>query len=159
MNENLGHSIFKKSPNKALHRTAIPLRSIAAGELGRWAFTNMRTRRMKKAKAAMLLGALMINGTAVADLNTGLVAYYCFDDETNIGKDCSANGNNGSPTGQVNSVTGVKGNAANFGGYNNPASIHIPNSSSLQFVQDFTISFALLPSPSKSVQCPQRLSF
>jgi hypothetical protein len=23
--------------NKALHRTAIPLRSIAAGELGRWA--------------------------------------------------------------------------------------------------------------------------
>ncbi|CAK0761987.1 hypothetical protein CCP3SC5AM1_3010002 [Gammaproteobacteria bacterium] len=26
-----------KLPNKALHRTAIPLRSIAAGELGRWA--------------------------------------------------------------------------------------------------------------------------
>jgi hypothetical protein len=25
-----------KLPNKALHRTAIPLRSIAAGELGRW---------------------------------------------------------------------------------------------------------------------------
>jgi hypothetical protein len=24
------------SPNKALHRTAIPLRSIAAGELGRY---------------------------------------------------------------------------------------------------------------------------
>ena len=26
----------KKRPNKALHRTAIPLRSIAAGELWRW---------------------------------------------------------------------------------------------------------------------------
>ena len=26
-----------KRPNKALHRTAIPLRSIAADELGRWA--------------------------------------------------------------------------------------------------------------------------
>jgi hypothetical protein len=24
-------------PNKALHRTAIPLRSIASGEFGRWA--------------------------------------------------------------------------------------------------------------------------
>jgi len=28
-----------KRPNKALHRTAIPLRSIAAGELGRYADT------------------------------------------------------------------------------------------------------------------------
>lgn len=27
----------EKAANKALHRTAIPLRSIAAGELGRWA--------------------------------------------------------------------------------------------------------------------------
>jgi len=26
---------MKTAPNKALHRTAIPLRSIAAGELGR----------------------------------------------------------------------------------------------------------------------------
>ena len=28
---------MKTAPNKALHRTAIPLRSIAAGELGRYA--------------------------------------------------------------------------------------------------------------------------
>jgi len=28
---------MKESHNKALHRTAIPLRSIAAGELGRYA--------------------------------------------------------------------------------------------------------------------------
>ena len=98
---------------------------------------------MKKAKAAVLLGALMISGTAVADLSTGLVAYYCFDDETNIGKDCSANGNNGSPTGQVGTVTGLLGKAASFGGYNNPASIHIPNSSSLQFNQDFSVAFAV----------------
>jgi len=98
---------------------------------------------MKTLKTAILISLLSVSYNSFADLNNGLVAYYCFDDATNISKDCSTNGNNGSPTGQVNSVTGVKGNAANFGGYNNPASIHIPNSSSLQFVQDFTISFAL----------------
>jgi hypothetical protein len=33
------HTILKKSANNSLHRTAIPLRSIAAGELGRSAST------------------------------------------------------------------------------------------------------------------------
>lgn len=32
--------------NKALHRTAIPLRSIAAGELGRYAFEHGGTTRV-----------------------------------------------------------------------------------------------------------------
>ncbi len=32
-------------PNKALHRTAIPLRSIAAGELGRSAARNLKKRK------------------------------------------------------------------------------------------------------------------
>ena len=35
----LGHNslLMAKKANNALHLTAIPLRSIAAGELGRWA--------------------------------------------------------------------------------------------------------------------------
>jgi hypothetical protein len=80
---------------------------------------------------------------ANAALTDGLVAYYCFDDASNIGKDCSTKGNNGSPIGQVGSVTGWKGNAALFGGYYNPANIRVPNSSSLQFAQDFSVSFAV----------------
>ena len=91
---------------------------------------------------AFLLGMGM-GQNAHADLKDGLVAHYCFDDSTNIGKDCSTNGNNGELIGQVNSVTGLSGNAANFGGYNNPASIHVPNSPSLQFTNDATISFAV----------------
>jgi hypothetical protein len=33
-----------KSPNKALHLTAIPLRFIAAGEFGRWGFFTFEVR-------------------------------------------------------------------------------------------------------------------
>jgi hypothetical protein len=98
---------------------------------------------MKKMKTALLLSALAISGTAMADLNTGLVAYYCFDDVTNLGKDCSVNGNNGTAEGQVTASTGLVGGSATFGGYNNPADIHIPNSPSLQFANDVTISFAV----------------
>lgn len=95
--------------------------------------------------AKLLLPSLFLVcfSTAHAGLTDGLVAYYCFDDASNISKDCSANGNNGSPSGQVNSVTGWKGNAASFGGYKSPASIHIPNSTSLQFSQDFSVAFAV----------------
>jgi hypothetical protein len=98
---------------------------------------------MKKMKTALLLSALAISGTAMADLNTGLVAYYCFDDATNLGKDCSTNGNNGTAEGQVTASTGLVGGSATFGGYNNPADIHVPNSPSLQFASDATISFAV----------------
>jgi hypothetical protein len=98
---------------------------------------------MKKMKIALLLSALAISGTAMADLNTGLVAYYCFDDAKNLGKDCSTNGNNGTAEGVVTSVTGYKGMGVLFGGFNNPADIHIPNSTSLQFKQDFSLAFAV----------------
>ena len=90
------------------------------------------------------MGSLFVFSPAhAANLDDGLVAFYCFDDAKNIGKDCSNNGNDGSAEGQVNSVAGLNGKAANFGGFNNPADIHIPNSESLQFADDATISFAV----------------
>ncbi|MEY3199333.1 MAG: hypothetical protein RJA13_1291 [Bacteroidota bacterium] len=76
------------------------------------------------------------------DLTTGLVAYYCFDDPNNIGKDCSTNNNVGTPSGGVNAIAnGVKGGAANFGGISNPGHIRIPNSTSLNFDRYLTASF------------------
>ncbi|MFI3157561.1 MAG: LamG domain-containing protein [Methylococcaceae bacterium] len=43
---------------------------------------------MQKIKAMLLLGALMISAAASADLSTGLIAHYSFDD-------CTANDNSG----------------------------------------------------------------
>ncbi len=37
-------TLIDEKPNKALHRTAIPLRSIAAGELGRYAIKEDKLR-------------------------------------------------------------------------------------------------------------------
>lgn len=98
---------------------------------------------VKRMAAIMLLCALMIGGTAAADINAGLVAYYCFDDPANLGKDCSPNGNDGTKEGEVTAAAGLIGGAASFGGYFTPGAIHIPNSSSLQFTNDATISFAV----------------
>ena len=39
-NQTVLHNKRKILPNQSLHRTAIPLRSIAAGELGRWAVSD-----------------------------------------------------------------------------------------------------------------------
>jgi len=98
---------------------------------------------MFKSKIAVLVGVLAVSGVASADLKTGLVAYYCFDDASNLGKDCSNTGNNGYLEGNIISTKGYKGSAALFGGYNDPADIYIPNSSSLQFNQDFSVAFAV----------------
>ncbi|GEM_PF-6864981 len=98
---------------------------------------------MKNMVTILLLGVLMISGAVSADVDTGLVAYYCFDDASNLGKDCSTNGNNGTAEGSVTASTGFVGGAASFGGYNNPAAIHVPNSSSLQFTKNATFSFAV----------------
>jgi len=76
------------------------------------------------------------------DLTTGLVAYYCFDDPNNIGKDCSTNNNVGTPSGGVSAIAnGVKGGAANFGGVKNAGHIRIPNSTSLKLDRYLTASF------------------
>jgi hypothetical protein len=39
--------------NKALHRMAIPLRSIAAGELGRWAACLLAPKKCPNVKSAL----------------------------------------------------------------------------------------------------------
>jgi len=108
-------------------------------------YRNLGRRIAMKVLAAttILLGALMMSSAASADIDTGLVAYYCFDDASNLGKDCSPNGNNGTAQGQVTAAAGLIGGAASFGGYNNPAAIRVPNSASLQFTNDATISFAV----------------
>ncbi|KAF0215598.1 MAG: fibronectin type III domain-containing [Geobacteraceae bacterium] len=70
--------------------------------------------------------------------NTGLVAYWSFDNSN--ANDSSGNGNHGIPTANVTFVQGKSGNAAKFGGYFNPGHIRIPNSQSLQFDKELTIS-------------------
>lgn len=93
-------------------------------------------------------GKIETSGMAASGYNgvlaNGLVAYYSFNDPTNLGKDYSGNGNNGYIEGAVTSVaSGYIGGAAGFGGYYAPGDIHIPNSSSLQFGDAFSISFAV----------------
>ncbi|MBK1641492.1 hypothetical protein CKO12_06300 [Chromatium okenii] len=102
-----------------------------------------RTQVMKNMVTILLLGVLMISGAVSADVDTGLVAYYCFDDASNLGKDCSTNGNNGTVEGSVTASTGFAGGAASFGGYYNSGAIHVPNSSSLQFTGDFSVAHAV----------------
>jgi hypothetical protein len=96
---------------------------------------------MRTLKKTVLIGMLALSNGAFANLDTGLVAYYCFDDSTNIGKDCSSNGNNGFIEGNVTYTNGIKNGAGSFGGIENPSDIHIPNSPSLQFTNALTFSY------------------
>lgn len=93
--------------------------------------------------AIALACALCIGFHANAALTDGLVAHYCFDDASNLGKDCSTNGNNGTPSGSVVAVSGVVGGGAKFGGYSNPGVIRVPNSSSLKFGTMMSLSYFL----------------
>ena len=67
-----------------------------------------------------LLLATLLFGTAgcvfATPLPTDMAAYYCVDDPTNLGKDCSANKNNGTVSGGVAVASGVLGGGALFGG-------------------------------------------
>lgn len=81
--------------------------------------------------------AAPVSGTAPTDM----VAYYCFDDPANIGKDCSVNGNNGTASGGVSAAPGVQGGGALFGGFNKPGAIRVPNSASLKFGTNSSLSF------------------
>ncbi len=100
---------------------------------------------MKYAAMTLISGAALFASTPAvyAGIQDGLVAHYCFDDASNLGKDCSTNGNNGVLEGNVIKATGYNGSGALFGGFNNPAAVHVPNSSSLQFQQDFSVSVAV----------------
>lgn len=75
-----------------------------------------------------------------SSITSGMVAYYCFDDANNLGKDCSGNNNSGTTSGGVSASAGINGGAATFGGATKPGSIRVPNSTSLQF-QDLTVGY------------------
>jgi len=79
---------------------------------------------MLKIKVAILIGALAVGGTAVADLNTGLMAYYSFNGNAN---DESGNGNDGTVNNAVLTIdkAGNSGSAYKFDGDND--SIILPN--------------------------------
>ena len=68
------------------------------------------------------------------NLNKGLVAHYEFEGNVN---DNSGNGNNGTEYGKISYVDGVIGKAGSF----DRNYIIVPNSNSLQFNQEFSISF------------------
>jgi hypothetical protein len=74
------------------------------------------------------------------DITKGLVAYYPFNGSAN---DMSGNGNNGQLIGGVK-LTADRKNQANsaysFGGYNSTSAIKVPNSNSLRFTDEVTIS-------------------
>ena len=75
----------------------------------------------------------------------GLVAYYPFNGNAN---DESGNGNHGTPTANVKLAEGVAGDANGsyqFGGYDNPGHIYVPNSESLQFSNGATFSCYIKP--------------
>ena len=99
------------------------------------------TTKISFAITAMLLACLAT--VANAGINDGLMAHYCFDNPADLGKDCSGNNNNGTAEGTVTAVTGYKGGGALFGGMDNPADIHVPNSDSLKFSSALSISYAV----------------
>ena len=84
---------------------------------------------MQKIKAILLLGALMTSGVASADLSTGLIAHYSFDDCT--ATDASGNGYDGAINTSQNCVAGISGTdkALTFNGIDN--TISVQNSPSL----------------------------
>ena len=87
----------------------------------------MGNKRMKRIKAATLLGALLISGTTSADLKTGLIAHWSFDDCT--AKDNSGNGHDGVINGNPQCGNSIKGKTFSFDGIDDY--IEIPNSPDL----------------------------
>ncbi len=60
---------------------------------------------MNKIKLALAMSVLLVSNVALADLNTGLVAHWSFDDCT--AKDISENGYDGVITGKLDCVAGI----------------------------------------------------
>ncbi len=80
--------------------------------------------------------------TPVSDLNSGLVAYYNFDNENvQDGTDGTDNHNDGIVSnGSITYIEGIIGKAAKFGGYDNPTILKVPNSYTLQFAEAASFS-------------------
>lgn len=90
----------------------------------------------KKLLSLCVTGASLglMAGTAVADLNEGLIAYYPFDGDT---KDATENGNHGEANGGLSYVAGKIKQAARFDGVDDY--IEITPQSDVSQIGDFTI--------------------
>ncbi len=97
---------------------------------------------MKK-KLSLLFVLLTISLTSYANLTNGLVAWYSFDDSSDLGKDSSSYENNGVAQGGVASAAGISGKAASFDGINDY--ISVPNDESLNLKDTYTISAWIKP--------------
>lgn len=69
---------------------------------------------MLKGKAVVLLGTLAVSGAVLADLNSGLIAHWSFDDCK--ATDSSGNRHHGAIKGKPKCIIGVKGKALQFNG-------------------------------------------
>jgi len=85
-------------------------------------------------------------------LTDGLVAYYSFDENTGtLVNDRSNNGNSGMWTGSLGSQWLTKGKINSAGVFNgNDSYINVPDSASVEFTGDFSISVWLNPSSTQS---------
>jgi hypothetical protein len=90
---------------------------------------------MFKTKMMTVAALLLMSGVAVADLNTGLVAHWSFDDCT--AKDVSGNGNDGNKYGSQ-CVQGRMGNALDFNGISDY--VEVPSNSKLSNSDSLTLS-------------------
>jgi len=84
-------------------------------------------------------------GQETGDITSGLVAYYPFNGNAD---DESGNGNNAETLDNVTLTSGVDGKsegAYQFGGYDNPGHIRVPNSESLQFDDECTFTCFVKP--------------
>lgn len=77
-------------------------------------------------------------GPSFADIDSGLVGFYNFNDCT--AKDSSVAGNNGSIVNRSQCVQGVNGSALKFGGYYDRGYVSIPNSPTLTFLDNYTFT-------------------
>jgi len=91
---------------------------------------------MKILKTAILASLLSVSCNSFAGLNTGLVAYWSFDDCT--ANDKSGKGNNGTINGNLSCITGVTNKALQFDG---ASYITVPSSPSLNPINQWTMSF------------------
>ncbi|WP_157679282.1 LamG domain-containing protein [Methylovulum psychrotolerans] len=90
---------------------------------------------MNRTQTAIILTALMISGTAFADLNKGLVAHWNFDDCS--ANDVSGNQHNGNKNG-TQCVQGLTGKALDFNGTSDY--VEIPSDQNLSNFTDITLS-------------------
>ncbi len=89
-----------------------------------------------KTKITALAIMSLMSGAASADLSTGLMAYYNFDDCS--ANDTSGNANNGTINGNLSCITGVVDKALQFDG---ASYINVPNAASLNPVDQLAVSF------------------